>query len=50
MTWYSSVAEWERSRGVARAETGDLEAARARFERRRQLTRRQVVRLAPPAF
>jgi len=47
ITWYSSVAEWERSRAVAGADRGSLAEARRHFQRRRQLTRRQVVRLAP---
>lgn len=47
MTRYASVGEWEKSRGVARATTGDLGAARRNFERRRSLTGRQVVRIAP---
>ncbi len=48
VTWYSSVAEWERSRGVPGTEHGALDEARRMFQRRRQLTRRQIVRLAPP--
>ncbi len=47
VTRYGSVAEWERSRGVGQATSGDLAEARQRFRRRRELTRRQVVRLAP---
>jgi hypothetical protein len=47
VTRYASVAEWERSRQVARAEDGELADARRRFVRRRELTRRQVVRVAP---
>lgn len=46
VTWYQSVAEWERSRGVGAEAGGELEEARRRFQRRRQLTRRQLVRLA----
>jgi hypothetical protein len=46
VTWYSSVAEWERSRAVAAADQGVLADARRNFQRRRQLTQRQVVRLA----
>jgi hypothetical protein len=46
VTWYASVAEWERSRGVAGADQGALADARRNFQRRRELTRRQVVRLA----
>lgn len=47
VTRYASVAEWERSRGIGQADSGELADARERFMRRRQLTRRQVVRIAP---
>jgi len=47
VTRYASVGEWENSRGVARVTGGDLGAARGNFERRRSLTGRQVVRIAP---
>jgi hypothetical protein len=47
ITRYASVGEWEKSRGVARVTSGDLGAARRNFERRRRLTGRQVVRIAP---
>ena len=49
VTRYASVAEWERSRGVGRSGSGDLGRARENFERRRALTGRQVVRIAPLA-
>ena len=45
-TWYASLAEWERSRGVGGAE-GGAEAAR-RFQRRRELTVRTDVRVGVP--
>ena len=48
VTWYASVADWERSRAVAGADRGALGDARRNFRRRRELTRRQVVRLAAP--
>ncbi len=48
VTWYASVAEWERSRGVAGPDQGALAEAQDNFRRRRQLTRRRVVRLARP--
>lgn len=48
ITWYSSFAEWERSRQVAGASEGALADARRNFQRRRELTGRQVVRLARP--
>jgi hypothetical protein len=47
VTRYASLAEWERSRQVRQADTGDLAEARRRFVRRQQLTRRQVVRIGP---
>jgi hypothetical protein len=50
ITWYRSVAEWERSRGVPGATRAPLDEARRLFQRRRQLTTRQVVRIAPPIF
>jgi len=49
VTRYASVAEWERSRGVGRSGSGELGRARENFERRRALTGRQVVRIAPLA-
>jgi hypothetical protein len=49
ITWYASVAEWERSRSVAQASDGDLGRARLNFQRRRELTSRQIVKLATPA-
>lgn len=47
VTRYASVGEWERSRGVGQAQSGQLGGARRNFERRRALTGRQVVRIAP---
>ena len=47
VTRYASVAEWERSRGTGNATSGDLGEARRNFARRRTLTGRQVVRIAP---
>lgn len=52
VTRYASLAEWERSRQVRKAgpsdaNNGDLADSARRFRRRHQLTRRQVVRIAP---
>ena len=47
VTRYASVAEWERSRSTGAATTGELGDARRNFARRRELTGRQVVRIAP---
>ncbi|GAC1599059.1 MAG: hypothetical protein NVS3B21_25190 [Acidimicrobiales bacterium] len=52
VTRYASLAEWERSRQVRKADppgadNGDLADSARRFRRRHQLTRRQVVRIAP---
>ncbi|HZU72301.1 MAG TPA: hypothetical protein VE990_05965 [Acidimicrobiales bacterium] len=44
-TRYGSLAEWERSRQTVRATEGEAAEAGRRFQRRRQLTRRSVVRV-----
>lgn len=48
VTRYASLAEWEVSRRVGTATSGDLAAAGQRFLRRHQLTRRTSVRIARP--
>ncbi|HEV2368663.1 MAG TPA: hypothetical protein VGR90_02230, partial [Acidimicrobiales bacterium] len=47
-TWYRSLAEWERSRVAVVAEEGDAVEAGRRFRRRRELTKRTVVRVGVP--
>lgn len=47
-TWYASLAEWERSRDAVVAEEGDAAEAGRRFQRRRQITRRSIVRVGVP--
>ncbi len=47
VTWYGSLAVWERSRGTVRATEGDEAAAGRRFVRRHEITRRSVVRVCP---
>ena len=49
LTRYSSLAEWERSRQATAATEGEGADAGRRFLRRRQLTRRSIVRVAPLA-
>lgn len=48
VTWYRSLAEWERSRGTLQAELGDVAEAGRRFRRRHELTRRTIVRIGVP--
>lgn len=45
VTRYPDVATWERSRGVVRASGEDMEEASRRFLRRRELTKRAIVRV-----
>lgn len=45
VTRYASYAEWERSRGGTRAESGTIGEAGRLFRRRAQLTRRSIVRV-----
>ena len=47
-TRYASYAEWERSRQALAATRGKPAEAGHRFQRRREITRRSVVRVAPP--
>lgn len=47
LTRYASIAEWERSRGTVTAREGDPAEAGRRFLRRREITRRSIVRVAP---
>lgn len=47
LTRYASFGEWERSRGTVTARDGDAAEAGRRFLRRREITRRSVVRVAP---
>jgi hypothetical protein len=44
ITRYPSMAAWEESRGVARSADEDVVEAGRRFARRRELTRRSIVR------
>jgi len=47
VTWYPSLSAWERSRGTLRAtEGGEAEAGR-KFLRRREITKRSIVRVSP---
>lgn len=48
LTRYASFAEWERSRGALRSDERSAEAGR-RFLRRREITTRTLVRIAPLA-
>jgi hypothetical protein len=45
ITRYPSMAAWEESRGVARSASEDVVEAGRRFMRRRELTRRSIVRV-----
>ena len=45
ITRYPSMAAWEESRGVARSANEDVVEAGRRFMRRRELTRRSIVRV-----
>lgn len=48
VTRYASLAVWEESRSVLSARSGSLAASGERFLRRRELTRRSVVRIGRP--
>ena len=48
VTRYASLAVWEQSRSVLRAGSGPLAQSGERFMRRRELTRRSVVRIGRP--
>ncbi|HET6910830.1 MAG TPA: hypothetical protein VFH54_15980 [Mycobacteriales bacterium] len=47
-TRYASPAEWERSRHAIAAESGEQAEAGKRFRRRQEITKRTIVRVAPP--
>ena len=49
VTSYASLAVWEESRSALRARSGSLGRSGQRFLRRRELTRRSVVRIGRPA-
>ncbi|HET6794052.1 MAG TPA: hypothetical protein VFH45_06400 [Acidimicrobiales bacterium] len=48
VTWYASLAEWERSRQAVGARQGAAAEAGRRFQRRHELTRRTLVRTGIP--
>jgi hypothetical protein len=45
ITRYPSLDAWERSRAAARADDVDVAESGRRFMRRRELTRRSIVRI-----
>jgi len=47
-TRYASLAEWERSRRAIAAESGEQAEAGKRFRRRQEITKKTIVRVAPP--
>jgi hypothetical protein len=47
-TRYASLAEWERSRHAIAAESGEQAEAGKRFRRRQEITKKTIVRVAPP--
>jgi hypothetical protein len=47
-TRYASLAEWERSRHAIAAESGEQAEAGKRFRRRQEITKKTIVRIAPP--
>ena len=49
VTRYASLAVWEESRSALRARSGSLGESGERFLRRRELTRRSVVRIGHPS-
>ena len=47
-TRYASLAEWERSRRAIAAQSGEQAEAGKRFRRRQEITKKTIVRVAPP--